>query len=305
MRLQQKRVYSWKWYPTTDHLSRCVLTVLLGVLFSTVQPVHAAVFHWAGTDSTTEIRSTVLRRNLFVDVAEACIKLPISVEFDTTALMAVLCTSANCRPVYLEDEDEAAIVDHRISVRAEVIAEALGCTGEVRKKQTVVMDCGGKTWTKVGSAEGEHAPGFTLPMAKDTMGTVVSVSMTELLIKGAVAVLFFRSAEWDPFSQALLAEAQAKLDSLNAAGVQVVGIHGYEAWVSRKWAPRFGITFPLLADHLSAVARGYKVFERGNLPRPALFLIDPTGVIRLRHEFDSTVMPDLGILMRAIGNDER
>jgi peroxiredoxin len=95
---------------------------------------------------------------------------------------------------------------------------------------------------------------------------------------------------------------QARRDSLRGAGVQIVAIHGYEPKQAATWATELKLEFPQLADHLSAVMRCYGVFDQGNLPHPALLLLDRRGLIRLRYLPDPEAPElDLKPLMEAVG----
>lgn len=187
------------------------------------------------------------------------------------------------------------VIDSAAYVRADAVTEALGCGVKARKRDVLELDCR-VPLARVGTEAGLPAPGFRLPDARDSL-----VTLAGLLARGPVVVAFVRSGDWDPQSRILLTELQARRDSLRGAGVELVAIHGYEAAPAAKWAVALKLDFPQLADHLSAVMRGYGVFDKGNLPHPALFLIDRAGIIRLRQMLDSAEpLPDLRPLMEAV-----
>jgi peroxiredoxin len=114
-------------------------------------------------------------------------------------------------------------------------------------------------------------------------------------------VAFVRSGQWDPLSRLLLNALESKLDTLHAAGCEVVAIHGYEAKVGAKWAAELKLHFAQLADNLSAVMRGYEVFDRGHLPHCAVFLLDREGVIHYRQVYENdAAVPDLEPFMQKV-----
>ncbi len=247
----------------------------------------AATLLWQG-DSATTIASVAQQKTLFLSLSEVAQKLPVTLRRDAEAGLFVLCTAANCRPVYGIDESEVAIVDSAAFVCVDAVAEALGCAAKLRKRDQV------ETGLRRGECARRFGGGFAragIPVAgcEDSL-----VTLTRLLTRGPLVIAFVRSGDWDPQSKTLLTALQARQDSLRGAGVELVAVHGYETKTAAKWTAALKLTFPQLADHLSAVMRGYEVFDKGNLPRPALFLIDRTGVIRMRQMLDPELpTPDL------------
>jgi len=196
----------------------------------------------------------------------------------------------------LLDSLEAQIKDSSIYIQADRVAEALGCKAKVSKKE-IALNCPLLLDSvRVGSTVGDHAPGFHLPAAKDSL-----VSLQEMLAHGPVVAAFIRSGEWDPVGKSLLSSLQSKMDSLSGAGVGVVAVHGYEMKVAAKWIRALGLTFPQLADESCAVLRGYDVFDKGRLAFPSVFVIDKSGIIRFRLVFaDINSVPDISPLMDII-----
>jgi peroxiredoxin len=128
-----------------------------------------------------------------------------------------------------------------------------------------------------------------------------TVTLSELPRDHKVVIAFVRSLDWDPFSQMLVRRLQSVQDSLRAANARVVVIHGYQEKQNTVWQDSLKLSFPLLADDASAVMRGYDVFDRGPLPHPAVFVVDQSGVIRLRTVFeDLSVAPDISAVMEAV-----
>jgi len=149
---------------------------------------------------------------------------------------------------------------------------------------------------------GQAAPGFTLP---DAYGR--EVSLKTLLAKGPVVVSFYRG-EWCPYCNIELHSLQEALPKIQEFGATLIAIspekpdHGIVATEKNK------LTFPVLSDFGNKVARQFgivfqldallKEFSKNvfkndialrngedsyELPVPATFAIDATGLIRFAH----------------------
>lgn len=149
---------------------------------------------------------------------------------------------------------------------------------------------------------GQTAPEFTLP---DAFGH--EVSLKTVLAKGPVVISFYRG-EWCPFCNIELHGLQQALPKMEELGATLIAIspekpdHGIVATEKHK------LTFPVLSDLGNKVARQFgivfqigqelkefskKVFKNDlavrngddsyELPVPATFVIDRTGVVRFAH----------------------
>jgi peroxiredoxin len=149
---------------------------------------------------------------------------------------------------------------------------------------------------------GELAPEFTLP---DAYGN--RVSLKTLLAKGPVVISFYRG-EWCPFCNIELRGLQEALPKMQELGATLVAVspekpdHGIVA------TQKHSLSFPVLSDLGNGVAKQFGiVFQIGEelkefsknvfkndialrngeesyeLPVPATFIIDATGVIRFAH----------------------
>jgi peroxiredoxin len=256
----------------------------------------AATLHLPN-DSTISVASVSTKQAVFLSMAEVREKLPVVVQTNAETGLSILCTTNNCRPVYWGDDREMLVTDTAVYVSVEAVAEALGCNAKIKRKRDVYLTCAaGWPAQKVGAQVGERAPGFRLKANADS-----TVTLNDLLSRGPVVVAFVRSGQWDPLSRLLLEALESKLDSLRGAGCEVVAIHGYEPKVGTKWAAELKLNFPQLADNASAVMRGYEVFDQGQLPHCAVFLLDRDGMIRYRQVYGNEVaVPDLEPLMREL-----
>ncbi len=136
---------------------------------------------------------------------------------------------------------------------------------------------------RTGLAVGEKAQAFTL---KDQHGR--ERSLEGLTRKGKVALVFFRSADWCPFCRKQLIQLQHDLQSIESAGVQIVGISYDSVEVLKTFSDRMKITFPLLSDPESHVIDAFHVRNHEakgrteGIPNPGTFVLDSTGVIRAK-----------------------
>jgi peroxiredoxin len=314
--------------------------------------LSSAVFGWSVSalgatlylpnDSTIFVNSVTVKKTVFLAMAEVQSQLPVMIRADAETGLSVLCTTHDCRPVYVGDEQEALVSDSGIYLSANAVAEALGCGAKIKRKRDVYLTCA-EGWPpqRVGAEVGQRAPGFQLkaggirseileetPLlsprerrenektAREHKETPLLsprergekedsiVTLNDLLSRGPVVVVFVRSGDWDPLSRLLLDAVESKLDSLRGEGCEVVAIHGYEAKVGAKWAAELKLRFAQLADDASAVMRGYEVFDQGHLPLCAVFLLDRNGIIRYRQVLGSEVtMPDLEPLMQKLKDE--
>lgn len=133
---------------------------------------------------------------------------------------------------------------------------------------------------EVGLAVGQPGPAFSLP---DQNGRVVSLA--ELLKKGPVALVFFRSADWCGYCKLQLVQLQQHLAEIEKAGGQVVGISYDKPDVLHRFSQR-RVSFPLLSDPESAAIGAYGIrnneapAEYAGVSLHGTFVLDRNGVIR-------------------------
>ncbi len=144
---------------------------------------------------------------------------------------------------------------------------------------------------------GSTAPDFTLP---DAAGQ--PVHLADLLSSGPVVLTFYRGG-WSPFCSAELTSWQAKLAQVTAHGASLVAVSPQTQAASQHTVETLGLTFPVLSDVGSEVARTYRLAhavpegmrriyaERGvdipaatgdvsfTLPMPATYVIDTNATI--------------------------
>jgi peroxiredoxin len=85
-----------------------------------------------------------------------------------------------------------------------------------------------------------------------------------------------------------LVQLQSDLKSIEAAGVQVVGISYDEPTVLKKFSDQQKIAFPLLSDPESKTIEAYHIRNEAakgkaeGVPKPGTFILDRGGVIRAK-----------------------
>lgn len=146
--------------------------------------------------------------------------------------------------------------------------------------------------------EGDEAPMFELP---DAFGNVVALA--NLIEPGPAIVSFYRGS-WCPFCNLELNALQRELEPVEAAGATLVAISPNKPDESLDLVEKSHLTFPVLSDHDNEVAKRFGLVyemeagmveyyrkigrdvakmndsERWELPVPATYVIDQTGVIR-------------------------
>lgn len=147
----------------------------------------------------------------------------------------------------------------------------------------------------------DEAPDFTLP---NTIGKMINLS--EQLAKGAVLLTFYTGG-WSPYCNLELRAYQAILLQIQALGASILAVSPQTVYASRTTAAKNALSFDVLSDVGSQVARDYGiVFELPNelkklyrelghalpnyngtddwlLPVPATFIVDRRGHIALAY----------------------
>ncbi len=104
---------------------------------------------------------------------------------------------------------------------------------------------------------GTPAPAFKL---KNAEGKIVKLAD----FKGKRIVLYFYPKDDTPGCTKEACGFQADLEPLNAKNTVVIGISADSELSHQKFAGKYGLTFPLLADSDHAVAEAYGVWQEKN-----------------------------------------
>lgn len=148
---------------------------------------------------------------------------------------------------------------------------------------------------------GDKAPEFSLPNVKGG-----DTTLSELLESGPVVLSFYRGG-WCPFCNLEFKALHDKLPEMQALGATLVGISPEALAVSQQTAQDNALEFEVLSDEGNRVARDYGLVmvvdeairphymqwgidiptangdETFELPVPATYVIDQSGVIRAAH----------------------
>jgi thioredoxin-dependent peroxiredoxin len=126
---------------------------------------------------------------------------------------------------------------------------------------------------------GDLAPDFTLP---DQEGNDVTLSE----LRGKTVVLYFYPRADTPGCTAQACGVRDHDADYEAAGVTVVGVSPDPVSAVAKFAEKYDLRFPLLADEDHAVAEGYGVWGEKSMygktyfgVSRSTFIIDPDGRI--------------------------
>lgn len=122
--------------------------------------------------------------------------------------------------------------------------------------ETEVMDRAAKELAATGHAEratnvGDIAPGFSLPNA---IGE--TVALNDLLRNGPVVLSFYRGS-WCPYCNLELRSLQANVGEFEARGARLVAISPQVPDESLSLTEKHDLTFDVLSDVGTAVARDY------------------------------------------------
>lgn len=128
--------------------------------------------------------------------------------------------------------------------------------------------------------EGQLAPDFALPTAD---GSLIRLSG----LRGKKVVLYFYPKDDTPGCTREACAFRDNLGVLQGMGVVVLGVSPDSTASHQKFARKYGLTFPLLADEGAQVATAYGVWkEKQQYGRRYMgierttFLIDEQGIVR-------------------------
>lgn len=160
---------------------------------------------------------------------------------------------------------------------------------------------------------GSRAPEFTLP---DATGRPVRLS--DRLARGPVVLTFYRG-EWCPYCNLTLAALQRVLEDIKGLGASLIAISPQRPSDALTMTEKHDLEFDVLSDADQRVIRAYgvqfrvpaeiedvhmSIFKKDisqlnadgswNLPVPATFVLDASGIVRARHvgvEYTSRMEP--------------
>jgi peroxiredoxin Q/BCP len=119
---------------------------------------------------------------------------------------------------------------------------------------------------------GEKAPEFDAP-------THDGKSLTLASLRGHPVVLYFYPEADTPGCTRESKGLRDMYPELKAKNVEVVGVSTDTVGAQCDFAEKYGLPFPLLADHSAAVGTAYGVVKPGGRARRVTFFIDADGKI--------------------------
>lgn len=134
--------------------------------------------------------------------------------------------------------------------------------------------------------EQQPAPDFTLPAIGD--GTVVQDGQVHLrALRGKNVVLYFYPKDDTPGCTAEACSFRDANHEMQKRGIVVLGVSADDIPSHQKFADKYGLPFPLLADTDTRVSQAYGVWKERNMygkkfmgVNRETFLIDKDGVVR-------------------------
>jgi peroxiredoxin Q/BCP len=130
---------------------------------------------------------------------------------------------------------------------------------------------------------GQVAPDFTLPGIELTGGEAVQSQYTLSDQRGTPIVLAFYPGDNTTVCTRQLCSYTSGLDNFTGFGATVWAISPQGLASHEKFARKYDLAFPLLADEGLTVARQYGITLGGAGLRRSVFVIDADGILRWRH----------------------
>jgi thioredoxin-dependent peroxiredoxin len=130
---------------------------------------------------------------------------------------------------------------------------------------------------------GQVAPDFTLPGIELTGGEAVQAQYTLSDQRGTPIVLAFYPGDNTTVCTRQLCSYTSGLDNFTGFGATVWAISPQGLASHEKFARKYDLAFPLLADEGLTVSRQYGITLGGAGLRRSVFVIDADGILRWRH----------------------
>ncbi len=125
--------------------------------------------------------------------------------------------------------------------------------------------------------KGDPAPEFTLDGVPEGRYRLADQ-------RGKVVVLAFYPGDFTPVCLRQLTHYESQREKLVATGATLWAISTDKLEKHERMAKSYALSFPLLSDPDGQVADEYGVRSLMGRARRSVFLIDPKGIVRYRHE---------------------
>jgi len=130
---------------------------------------------------------------------------------------------------------------------------------------------------------GQSAPDFTLPGVTLADGEGVRSDYTLSALRGNPVVLAFYPGDNTSVCTRQLCSYTSGLESFSNFGATVWAISPQGLDSHEKFASKFNLAFPLLADEGLKVSRQYGITLGGAGLRRSVFVVDSDGILRWKH----------------------
>ncbi|MDX2221517.1 MAG: peroxiredoxin family protein, partial [Rhodospirillaceae bacterium] len=149
---------------------------------------------------------------------------------------------------------------------------------------SVVLSAQATAGIDIGPAVGTNIPdGF---VARDATGA--PVGLADIVGDKGVVLAFVRSASWCPYCQKQMIDLKAAAAPLADRGFRLAVLSYDSPAVLAAFAQKQGIGYTLLSDEKSAMIDAFGLRDpqypptskAHGVPKPAIFVIDVTGVVR-------------------------
>jgi thioredoxin-dependent peroxiredoxin len=155
-----------------------------------------------------------------------------------------------------------------------------------KKHMLFSVDLEGFFMSETAVQEQQAAPDFTLPaVGNDEIVKNGQVHLADL--KGHTVVLYFYPKDDTPGCTAEACSFRDANHEMQKQGVVVLGVSADDIASHRKFADKYGLSFPLLADTDTTVSQLYGVWKEKNYAGKTYigvnretFLIDKDGIVR-------------------------
>lgn len=124
-----------------------------------------------------------------------------------------------------------------------------------------------------------RAPDFTLPTQHDT-----PITLSDL--RGKKVVLYFYPKDMTSGCTKEACDFRDNVMALKRKGAVIVGVSGDSVLMHKKFAEKYGLSFPLVADEKKEIAKKYGVWKKKSLYgktymgiERTTFVIDESGIV--------------------------
>jgi peroxiredoxin Q/BCP len=102
--------------------------------------------------------------------------------------------------------------------------------------------------------------------------------------RGKWLVLAFYPGDFTPVCTRQFCSYRDGADRLDELDAEVLGISPQSVSSHERFAEEYALTVPLLADSDRSVVKAYGVLGPAGLVRRSVFILDPEGTVRYRHQ---------------------